>query len=73
MITTRSIPILVGNIIHSISPAIRSNMRIRSLDNVVVERLDTVFQSTNSVCGLESARNERFIDFNFGKLYTKRG
>lgn len=53
-----TISIFICNIVDGILAAIWPNVRVGSLDHVLVWCLDTVFQSTDSVGGLESAKDE---------------
>lgn len=52
VISGRAISVFVGDIIHRVCPAIRSNVRIRALDDILVRRLDTLLRPANSVGGL---------------------
>lgn len=52
-----SVTVTVGNIIHGISTAIGSNVRVGALDNIFMGRgLHTVLQTTDSVGSLESGQ-----------------
>lgn len=53
-----TISIFICNIVDRILAAIWSNVRVGTLDHVLVWCLDTVFQSTDSVGGLESTKDE---------------
>lgn len=58
VVTKSTVSIFICNIVDRILTAIWSNVRVGSLNHVLVRSLDTVFQSTDSVGGLESGKDE---------------
>lgn len=55
MVAESSIPVLVGDVVDGVGAAIWTDVRVGSLDNIIMRSLHTIFQSTDSISCLESA------------------